>query len=341
MAKKSKKGKKGKKQAKKSQAKKKPAKKRRPSEPVIVPEKVVAGLMGKGELMATDLLELGAGGSELKLARTQKECVARGGIVRRPPPWSRLPFVCARPPSIGGMGAFVSAADRCAPGYVKVKTKHPYWGKGKFFMCVLPSTRPRIKPPFPTVPAGLREPVPGRFLFPQNVAGLGAIRLLPEEMKIPMLLVGDGVGILASTVVPRLIASFIEKPESKELASTISKLALGGAGIALYVPTRTSFTLGLLLGTVPSAVEELADFIAGMIEKAAEKAKAEKAPPVEGQLEPADIREIEEVEELLRPLAQGPEEEFTVEFEPPEGIGQADDYDEEVPETEPLIPAAF
>lgn len=339
MAKKSKKTKK--KKAKKQAKKKSKTRQKKSSEPVIVPEKVVAGLMGKGELMATDLLELGAGGSDLKLARTQKECVARGGIVRRPPPGSRLPFVCARPPSTGGMGAFVSAADRCAPGFVKVKTKHPYWGRGKFFMCVRPSTRPRIKPPFPSVPAGLREPVPGRFLFPSNVAGgLGAIRLLPEEMSVPMLLVGDGVGILASTVVPRLIASFV-KPKSKEIASTISKLALGGAGAALYFPTKTSFTLGFLLGTVPSAVEELADFIAGKIEAAAEKARAEKAPPIEGQLEPEDVRELTEVEELLRPLAQGPEEELTVEFEPPEGIGQADDYDEEVPEMEPLIPAAF
>ena len=326
-------GKKGKqskaKQKPKQKSKKKPAKKaakakRKPSEPVIVPENVIAGLTGEDTVMATSLLELGLGQdvAAIRTATTRAQCVAAGGVVRKSPPWSKLPFVCAKPPSPGlggGVGAFVTKDAPCAPGYVKVKTKHPFWGKGVFYMCVRPSVTPAIAPgPPPFVPPGLRYVPPG-LLFPGG-SGLGAVRLLPAEISVPIILLGNGVGIMLSTVMPRGIAAFVKKLETKAVAGTVTKLALGGAGIGIYLLTKKNFTLGLALGTVPGAVESIANMIAGAVEGAAAKSEAKKVDGGSvGQLEPEQIRELEELAEELTgtsALAQYEPEEEEVEEEP-------------------------
>lgn len=290
----------------KKQAKKKPAK-RRASEPVIVPEKVLSGLIGKEVSVGTELLELGAARGPFSDVRSQQECRARGGIVKRPPPWSRLSFVCAMPPPWaktrherpvpglmgcegGSMGspAFVSATDRCAPGYVKVRTAHPRWGTGEFYMCVLPGTIPRI--------------TPRGSLF-----GLGQ-GLLPGEISFPMVIVGNLVGVGAGTAVKRLLPALDLSPA---IVNAI-KIAMGGGGAALYFVVKKSFPLGFALGTLPGAVEAVIDFIAGPIEKAAGGGAKALTGRSMGQLEPAQIRELEEMAEEMSGdfsgMAAAPEE---------------------------------
>lgn len=326
-----KKGKQAKKKPAKKQAKKKPAK-RKPSEPVIVPERVLAGLTGKEMAVATELLELGEGRrGPFADVRTQKECIARGGIVKRPPPWSRLSFVCAMPPpwaksrseravpgllrggdgAAMGVGAFVSQADRCAPGYVKVRTNHPRWGTGEFYMCVLPGTIPRT-------------PAPGRLFG----SGLGALRLLPEEISFPMLIVGNLLGVGTGTAASRLLPLFLS-----DTVANIIKIALGGVGVALYFGTKKSLPLGLALGVLPKAVEGVIDLIAGEVAPA-----TAAGPPTSGitggrmgQLEPEQIRELERMAEELA----GPEAEEYEDYEEPELFGEIPEEIEE----EPVIPA--
>lgn len=275
----------------KKQAKKKPAK-RRASEPTIVPERVLAGLTGKEEAVATELLELGDGRrGPFADVKSKKECIARGGIVRRPPPWSGLPFVCAMPPpwaksrrersvpgligcdgAVTGMDAFVAKGDRCAPGYVKVRTLHPYHKEGEFYMCVLPGTTPRI-------------PAPGRLF------GLGAATLFPREVSFPMVVFGNVVGAGAGTAAARLLPALNLSPT----VVNVIRIALGGGGVALYVGVKKSFPLGVALGTLSGAIEGLVDLIAGPMERAAGEVKKKALTGGMGQLEPAQIRELEEI----------------------------------------------
>jgi len=265
--------KKGKKQAKKA-------------EPIIVPEIVPEGLTGREDgIVGMELLELGEGRSPFADVKSKKVCEAQGGIWRKPPPWSKLKGVCAMPPpwaksrsemavpgllrgcdgAAAGVGAFVAKGDRCAPGYVKVRTRHPYYRKGEFYMCVLPGTTPRI-------------PAPGRLVG----SGLGELRLLPEEISFPMLLIGNLAGAGIGTTAERLLPDLVGLGPS-----WIIRAALGGSGAVLYRLTKKSFPLGLALGVLPSAIESAVDFIASNIP--AKKKKALDGGRM-GQLEPAQIR---------------------------------------------------
>lgn len=307
----------------KKQAKKKPAKKRKPSEPVIIPERVLEGLTGKEDgIVGTELLELGDGRAPFSDVRSKKACAARGGIWRRPPPWSALPGVCARPPAprlFGcdgasmGVGGFISKADRCPPGLVKIRTVHPRYKTGEFFMCVTPSTAPKIRGR-----AALFAP-PGRLFG----SGLGELNLLPDEISFPMLLVGNltgtGIGITAERVLPALVGLG---------PSWGVRAAIGGGGAVLYLLTKKSFPLGLALGLLPGAIEGLVDLVISLVEPAGRP--KELTGGRLGQLEPAQIRELEKIAEEL----SGPEDE---EFEEPELFGEIPEEIEE----EPVIPATF
>ena len=305
----------------KKQAKKKPAKKRKPSEPVIVPERVLAGLTGKEDgIVGTELLELGEGRAPFSDVRTKKACVARGGIWRKPPPWSALPGVCAKPPAprlFGcdgasmGVGGFIRKADRCPPGLVKIRTVHPRYKTGEFFTCVTPSTAPKTRGW-----AALYAP-PGRLFG----SGLGELNLLPDEISFPMLLVGNLTGVGIGTVSERLLPNLVGVGPSWAI-----RAALGGGGAVLYLLTKKSFPLGLALGLLPGAIESAVDFVASMIPSAKPKALTGGRM---GQLEPAQIRELEKIAEELT----GPEEEL----EEPELFGEIPEEIEE----EPIIPATF
>ncbi|RLC83500.1 MAG: hypothetical protein DRJ03_17015 [Chloroflexi bacterium] len=36
------------------------------------------------------------------------------------------------------LGYFIAPEEPCPPGYVKVKTLHPFWRAGEFYQCVTP-----------------------------------------------------------------------------------------------------------------------------------------------------------------------------------------------------------
>lgn len=265
-------------------------------EPVIVPEEAaaVSGYRKEGRRMAMELIEMGVVRPELKLARTPQacraaggivrkappwsakrfvcaspppwyrggiagydgcvgaecgdlgivaastaECRAKGGIVRKAPPWSRMPFVCAKPRRrrMGDVGFFARAGAPCPPGYRAVTTTHPRWGKGTFQQCV------------------------------KRGGGLGQIRMksfLPKEIKLSAILIGDGVGILVSTVSTRLLSSLIADPTTAAMASRGTKVGLGVLSTAGYFATKSSFMLGAVFGTLPGAIDTIANAIADL-----------------------------------------------------------------------------
>jgi hypothetical protein len=311
------------------------------AEPIIVSEIVPEGLTGREDgIVGMELLELGEGRrSPFADVKSKKVCEAQGGIWRKPPPWSKLKGVCAMPPpwaksrsemAVPGLlrgcdgaaaGAFIAKEDRCAPGYVKVRTRHPFYRKGEFYMCALPGTVPRI-------------PAPGRLFG----SGLGELRLLPEDISFPMLLIGNLTGIGVATALPRVLGLLKDKTEKPVVSTTVRnivKLALGGGGASLYLLTKKSLPLGLALGMLPGAVTGLVDLI--IPEKGKYETMGPPAPKAltggMGQLEPEQIRELERIAEELTGPGIGQDEEY----EEPELFG---DIPEEI-EEEPVIPATF
>lgn len=158
----------------------------------------------------------------------------------------------------------------------------------------------------------LRRPRDRYGRFAGMGGGLGKFRaasLLPAEIDIGMILLGDAMGITLATAAPKIVGVLV-KPESANLAAAITKIGLGVAGLAGYFAYKRSLTLGFAFGTLPSAVEAAANWIGdglgGMIGEAKEKkgeaaAIPEKTPPPTpateggrmGQIDPEQLAELD------------------------------------------------
>jgi len=158
----------------------------------------------------------------------------------------------------------------------------------------------------------------GRFKKGGRMSGgLGKFRaasLLPREIDIGMIILGDALGISLATAAPKVIGVMV-KPESANLAARITKIGLGIAGLAGYFAMKRSLTLGFAFGTMPSAVEAAANWIGDRLGTAIGEAKIKKGeqaaipektpeptPATEGgrrlgQLDPEQIRSLEMIAE--------------------------------------------
>lgn len=160
----------------------------------------------------------------------------------------------------------------------------------------------------------------GRFKGGRMSGGLGKFRaasLLPREIDIGMIILGDALGIGLATAAPKIVGVLV-KPESANLAARITKIGLGIAGLAGYFAMKRSLTLGFAFGTMPSAVEAAANWIGDSLGTAIGEAKEKKGQPAAipektpepspateggrrlgrlGQIDPEQLRELDMIAE--------------------------------------------
>lgn len=252
--------------------------------------------------MATELVELGKEKvikkSAIKRATTPEECEAAGGFWRERGgrTWMKEPGECMTPPSwlidlwrrkgievtvleglcemgdsaacslcgieSSGMGYFIRPEESCPAGYVKVKTKHPLWKRGEFYMCVHPSAVERLRA--------------------QGLVGLG--RFFPAAPRPESVLYGVLAGSFATSLgramLPRLV------PRVKAYAPYIN-YGLAAAFAAAHLFVKTDFTFGMFLGSIGPAIEALAEQIADLLTPAAPTPAPTPAPKAPAKPEEA------------------------------------------------------
>ena len=271
--------------------------------------------------MARELVELGKEKvikkSAIKAAKTPEACEAAGGIWRSRGGrvWMKEEGECMTPPSWlidlwrrkgievtvmeglcemgdphactlcgledSGLGYFITPGESCPPGYVKVKTKHPLWKKGEFYMCVHPEAVPRLRA--------------------QGLVGSSLGAFFPEAPRPESVLYGVLAGSFASTfgktLLPRIITTI--KP-----ASPYINYGISAALAVTHLLVGTDFTFGMFLGALGPTIETLAEQIAGLLAPAPAPAAPAPAPAVTPEVGPGGVGQTREELERLRKKLQ-------------------------------------
>ncbi|RLC86989.1 MAG: hypothetical protein DRJ03_07355 [Chloroflexi bacterium] len=270
--------------------------------------------------MATELIELGKAKtisrSGIQRAASRSACESAGGFWRERGgrTWMKKAGECMTPPSwlvehwrnkgievtvldgmcdlgdadacamtgvaASGLGYFVKPGEGCPPGYKKVRTRHPLWKKGDFYMCVRPEAIPGLRA------RGLLSGLDGFWPTggsPQNI------------------LFGVLTGSFANTFVGTALPKFI--PTIADYAPFVSYGVSALTAIA-HVFMGSDFSFGLFLGTLGPSIEALGRQLAELISPTAKAPAAMPAPTTttpttSGMGQPAPS-EIERLRKKLR-----------------------------------------
>lgn len=264
--------------------------------------------------------------SRIRAARTPEECVAAGGIVKTPPPWSKKTFVCALPPRwlremrgqalvAGDVGYFATETTTPPRGYVLARSRHPFWKRGAFYHVVKPETARRRG--WEIVRMGGCGPAVGQFALARYVDSALHVAL---GAAIP-------VGLRA-IVMPWIVR---RRPEYQPHAT----IAIGALStLPYFVYRKTPLTTGMMASGISLLVTGILDLIfAKTMAPAAAAMMPAMAPATMGQLTEEDIKELEAVAKELSGVGQTTW--FEEEEEAPPVIGQG--IEEEEAEAPPVI----